>query len=83
MIKLNLTVLLLLLCSVSFADNLGLTNGYVIENVESISEISDSVRYKGMDIEISLTKDQIQSRQFVTYDPIKPSRFILSNRKTY
>jgi hypothetical protein len=83
MVKLKLIMCFLLLDFVSFADNLSLTNGYDIENVELINELIDSVRYRGMDIEISLAKDQIQSRQFETYDPLKPSRFILYYKKTY
>jgi hypothetical protein len=83
MIKSKLTIYLLLLCSVSFADELSLTNGYIIENVELVSELNDIVQYKGMDIVISLTPDQILVRQLKIYDLSKPSRFVLVNKKMY
>jgi hypothetical protein len=83
MFKSKLILCILLFCSVSSADEIVLTNGYVIENVQLIGELNDILRYKGKDIVIALSMDQIQSRQMEAYDPSKPSVIILSNKKAY
>ena len=78
MLKLNLAACLFLFCSVSFADELGITKGYTIENVQIIDTVNGLIRFKGIDIVISLTPDQIKYRQILTYDPSKPSRIVLN-----
>ena len=80
MIKLSLSAMLLLLFSVSFAYELGLTKGYVIENVQLVDTANGLIRFKGMDVVISLTPDQIQYRQVIAYDPSKPSSVVLNKK---
>jgi hypothetical protein len=80
MIKLSLSAILLLLFSVSFADELGLTKGYVIQNVQLVDTANGLIRFKGMDVVISLTPDQIQYRQVIAYDPSKPSSVVLDKK---
>jgi len=73
MIKYKLALLFILLSTISAAEDLRLKNGYSIFNVQLVDTLNGCVRYKGMDIIISLPPDQIRHHDNNVYDSCSQS----------
>jgi hypothetical protein len=83
MIKLSLPFLLFLSYSISLSDDLGLSNGYVIENVQFVDSLDGMMRFAGQDITISLSTAQLASRQHEEINPTQPAKIYIYNKKRY
>ena len=83
MIKLSLPFLLLFSYSISLSDDLGLSNGYVIENVQFLDTLDGMMRFAGQDIIVSLTASQLASRQHEEINPAQPAKIYVFNKKLY
>jgi len=83
MIKLSLPFLVLLSYSISFSDDLWLSNGYTIENVQFLDTLDGMMRFKGQDIIVSLTPSQLTSRQHEEINPAQPANIYIFNKKLH
>ena len=76
-------LLALIPCSRSFSDNLDISNGYVIENVQFIDSLNGVMRFAGRDILISVLKSKIKSREFLDINGAQPTKIYVYYKEEY